>query len=193
MKISEIEEEKVKSCLQGFTDQSAQYLHVCQTWIEKYTGFAKPKIAVIVGNLRYDETNNVIDLLLRAVGDFMAPARSPRHKSLVGHGICALVAKTLESRLLKLTISLEGASQFERDIKRMQTHCIEKGWATRDTFARINQICIVLGVNSPEEIAEYWGIKSRIVWRFDLQYIGKLLSLRADFTTEEIDTSMKLL
>jgi hypothetical protein len=58
----------------------------------------------------------------------------------------------------------------------------------RDRFARLSQISTVLNLESVLEIYEYWGSRNgSLAWKLSGAEVKKILLLRIEFPTEEIN------
>ena len=58
----------------------------------------------------------------------------------------------------------------------------------RDKFSRLNQMAIVLGLESVEEFLDYWGDAAggHVTWRLTPAEVRQVLGQRQDFAKEAI-------
>lgn len=56
----------------------------------------------------------------------------------------------------------------------------------RDKFSRLSQMAIVLGLETAQELLDYWGDESSITWRLSAGEVRAVLSLRTDFSRDAV-------
>ncbi|CAJ0895435.1 9128_t:CDS:10 [Entrophospora sp. SA101] len=87
-----------------------------------------------------------------------------------------------------------GALRFDKDLRSVTNYFLSKmQWPFRDRFTRLNQISILLNLETIDEIHEYWGGSSKsssdfITWRLTVMEVKRIVGLRVDFNDEEIST-----
>ena len=90
---------------------------------------------------------------------------------------------------MSIRFNLLGATRFDEDLRAV---CAYLATMTtlgfRDRFARLSQISTVLNLESVLEIYEYWGSRnSSLAWKLSGTEVKKILLLRIEFPTEEIN------
>lgn len=56
----------------------------------------------------------------------------------------------------------------------------------RDKFARLSQMAIILGLESVQELLDYWGADSNITWRLTPVEVRSCLGQRSDFARDAV-------
>ncbi|GFH19034.1 uncharacterized protein HaLaN_15921, partial [Haematococcus lacustris] len=90
----------------------------------------------------------------------------------VVHGVLDKVVARLEALLSRKAFSQLGGLQLDRDTRTLVSHLADLTHRTvRDKFARLNQVhsatemALVLGLESVDELVDYWGGDSALTWR----------------------------
>lgn len=81
-----------------------------------------------------------------------------------------------------------GGLQLDRDVRLLVSALSDITQRTvRDKFARLTQMATVLGLEQAREILDYWGDNSgAMTWRLTEADVRQVLSLRVDFSRQEI-------
>ncbi|KAL6746871.1 component of oligomeric golgi complex 4 [Haematococcus lacustris] len=103
------------------------------------------------------------------------------------HGVLDKVVARLEALLSRKAFSQLGGLQLDRDTRTLVSHLADLTHRTvRDKFARLNQMALVLGLESVDELVDYWGGDSALTWRLTAAEVRSTLSQRADFSPAAI-------
>ena len=69
--------------------------------------------------------------------------------------------------------------QLDKDIRVLINYLTSiTSWSTREKFSRLSQISILLGLESLDELFEYWNSPLTITWRLTPNEIRQILFLR---------------
>ncbi|CAG8484778.1 5249_t:CDS:10 [Diversispora eburnea] len=84
-----------------------------------------------------------------------------------------------------------GSLRFDKDLRAVTNYFSTKmQWPFRDRFTRLNQISMLLNLESLSEIHDYWGSTTKssntITWRLTVTEAKKVIGLRIDFDPEEV-------
>ncbi|OZJ02726.1 hypothetical protein BZG36_04710 [Bifiguratus adelaidae] len=97
------------------------------------------------------------------------------------------VAKQWERIITQTKFNQLGALRFDQDLRVITRYLTSlTDWPNRDPFTRLNQMSLLLSLEKPDEIYEYWGNASAVSWRLTIAEIKKILSLRMDFDANAI-------
>jgi hypothetical protein len=128
------------------------------------------------------------------------PARHPAQDLLTPaawealfHALLDKVLARLEALLGRKAFTQLGGLQLDRDLRALVAAMADMTSGTvRDKFARLNQMAIVLGLESVEEFLDYWGDDTgHVTWRLTPAEVRSILKQRADFSKDAI-TSLPL-
>ncbi|KAL3897531.1 MAG: hypothetical protein SGCHY_003352 [Lobulomycetales sp.] len=127
---------------------------------------------------------------------------------LIGHTAVYLAKEWEKLTFASFRFTQFGALCFEKDVRAVSSHVSSMataaaaaaaeatgsssgysiGSGVRDRFTRLNQICALINLEGLDEVKDVWGAKASgsIKWRLSASEARKVLSLRTDFTVEEI-------
>ncbi|KAF5839442.1 hypothetical protein DUNSADRAFT_727 [Dunaliella salina] len=126
-------------------------------------------------------------VVLEATLLWMQPLLTTNNYEGVLHSVLDKVVARLETLLARKAFNQLGGLQLDRDIRALVGHLSELTSRTvRDKFARLNQMALVLGLETVEELADYWGGDSTITWRLSAAEVRSTLAQRTDFSREAI-------
>ena len=94
----------------------------------------------------------------------------------------------LEALMLAKRFNQLGGLQLDRDVRLLVSALSDITQRTvREKFARLTQMATVLGLEQAREILDYWGDNSgAMTWRLTEADVRQVLSLRIDFSRQEI-------
>ncbi|KAI1285373.1 Conserved oligomeric Golgi complex subunit 4 [Halotydeus destructor] len=103
------------------------------------------------------------------------------------------LATRFENAVLKCTFNKLGGFQFDRELRAIVNYLTSAtGWVIRDKFARLNQISLLLNMDSVSEVCEYFSshhiAESHTLAALKLtpSDVRKFMRLRSDFDSTEI-------
>jgi hypothetical protein len=104
------------------------------------------------------------------------------------HSLLDKILARLEVLIGRKAFTQLGGLQLDRDLRALVAAMGEMSARTvRDKFARLNQMAIVLSLESVEEFLDYWGDDTgHITWRLTPAEVRGVLKQRADFSKEAI-------
>ncbi|KAJ3304876.1 Golgi transport complex subunit 4 [Kappamyces sp. JEL0829] len=204
---SPLAREQIKSCLSNLTDYSAKTRQILKTWIENYYNQTiRPKIRNMVGALVLDakyvltedeygawEATHARAIPQKFHSQFQRLV-APHEKTLTeqnqSHLITLILSgmlKEWEGRLLQIKFGFLGALRLDKEVRDTLTLCIPHSPLSRDLFSRLTQICLVMGVEQPEEVLEVWGGRSGAIrWRLSALDVKKILATRVEFSASAV-------
>ncbi|KAJ3355811.1 hypothetical protein HDU91_005627 [Kappamyces sp. JEL0680] len=204
---SPLAREQIKSCLSNLTDYSAKTRQILKTWIENYYNQTiRPKIRNMVGALVLDakyvltedeygawEATHARAIPQKFHSQFQRLV-APHEKTLTeqnqSHLITLILSgmlKEWEGRLLQIKFGFLGALRLDKEVRDTLTLCIPHSPLSRDLFSRLTQICLVMGVEHPEEVLEVWGGRSGAIrWRLTALDVKKILATRVEFSPSAV-------
>ncbi|KAJ0399038.1 hypothetical protein P43SY_006909 [Pythium insidiosum] len=82
-----------------------------------------------------------------------------------------------------------GALQFDKDLRVLASFFGEHSPASRERFATLTQIAMVLNVDSPSDVTDFVGRRSRggVAWRLSGAQVKEVLARRVDFADAAIN------
>ena len=93
--------------------------------------------------------------------------------------VASEISTLLEKSILKCSFSKYGGLQLDKEIRLLINYLASlTSWSTREKFARLSQIAILLGLESISELFEYWNSSLTIAWRLTPNEIRQILLLR---------------
>jgi len=107
----------------------------------------------------------------------------------------AIVQRTLHSvttRIEEVAMQKKfnqlGGLQFDKDVRTLKNYFNQVSTSPiRDKFTRLTQIAFMLGsLEDASEIGLYWGEASSMNWRLSADEVRRVLSLRAEFSTQQV-------
>jgi hypothetical protein len=104
------------------------------------------------------------------------------------HLIVDKLVQRLEVLLSRKQFNQLGGLQLDRDARGLVAQLSELTARTvRDKFARLNQMAIILSLESVDEFLDYWGDESgHITWRLAPAEVRAILQQRMDFARDSI-------
>lgn len=104
------------------------------------------------------------------------------------HSLLDKLLARLEVLLGRKVFTQLGGLQLDKDVRALVSALSEMTSRTvRDKFARLNQMGIVLSLESVEEFLDYWGDDTgHITWRLTPAEVKGILAQRSDFSKEAI-------
>eukprot|EP00798_Chlamydomonas_sp_ICE-L_P008858 gene8858-3742_t len=98
------------------------------------------------------------------------------------------VLSRLEALMSRKQFNQLGGLQLDRDTRKLVSHLSELTSRTvRDKFAKLNQMAIILGLETLDEMLDYWGdAASHITWRLGVAEVRSILAQRVDFNKDAI-------
>lgn len=96
------------------------------------------------------------------------------------------VVQRLESHVFKKQYTFWGGLQLDKDVRQLSA-CFSRlaDHPVRDKLARLLQIANILQLEKASEILDYWGDGTQ-VWRLSEAEVRKVLLLRGDFSSKEV-------
>mmetsp|Transcript_22703 Transcript_22703/g.40496 ORF Transcript_22703/g.40496 Transcript_22703/m.40496 type:complete len:99 (-) Transcript_22703:227-523(-) len=81
-----------------------------------------------------------------------------------------------------------GGLQLDKDVRTVIAWFTARcGREVRDTFGRLSQFALLLNLDRPADVLDFWGVKvNGMVWQLTADELRKVLALRDDFKPEEI-------
>ncbi|CAF0710418.1 unnamed protein product [Brachionus calyciflorus] len=124
-----------------------------------------------------------LDQMLNSLKDSLSEKNKETFTSLLASETAIL----LEKSILKCSFSKYGGVQLDKEIRFLINYLTSQtSWSTREKFARLSQISILLSLENLNELFEYWNSPLAITWRLTPNEIRQLLLLRSDFKAEEV-------
>lgn len=117
---------------------------------------------------------------------------SEKNQETLTNIIAIETATHLEKNIYKCAFNKYGGLQLDKEIRVLINYLTSiTSWSTREKFARLSQIAILLGLENLNEIFDYWNSPLTITWRLTPNEIRQVLLLRSDFKADEVK-SLKL-
>jgi len=94
----------------------------------------------------------------------------------------------LDAMMMQKRFNPLGGLQFDKDVRNLigRLSGLTQG-TVRDKFSRLQQIAIILNLESVQEILDSWGDNAgSLSWRLSPAEVKKVMSLRVDFRPEDI-------
>lgn len=92
----------------------------------------------------------------------------------------------LEQQILSCEFNQLGGVQLDKDLRALTGYLSScTNWPVRDKFSRLMQIATLLTLETVNELFDYWG--SSMMWRLTPTEIRRVLRLRNDFRTEDVE------
>eukprot|EP00916_Digyalum_oweni_P017273 GHVL01028252.1.p1 GENE.GHVL01028252.1~~GHVL01028252.1.p1 ORF type:complete len:432 (+),score=73.17 GHVL01028252.1:722-2017(+) len=105
------------------------------------------------------------------------------------HQVAEQVCKRLEMCVIDKAFSLYGGLFFDSQVRRLQSYCASiSEQSVRPQFLRLNDIGTLLSLENIKEFVDYWGPTSGKNSPLSEEEIKKVLSLRTDMDSREIDS-----
>lgn len=94
----------------------------------------------------------------------------------------------LDAMMMQKRFNPLGGLQFDKDVRNLIGRLSSLTQSTvRDKFSRLQQIAIVLNLESVQEILDSWGDNAgSLSWRLSPAEVKKVMSLRVDFSPADI-------
>jgi hypothetical protein len=91
--------------------------------------------------------------------------------------VAVIIAKHLETLLLRKMFTQLGSVQFERDVRALVAFFSSKGSpGVKSKLTRLLQLSKLLALDSPQELLEYWGAnEGPVPWEFNAAEAKRLL------------------
>ncbi|EQC26422.1 hypothetical protein SDRG_15767 [Saprolegnia diclina VS20] len=201
----------IKSCLLGFEDVAKDYKELLVTAIAHIAGVFQPKLASFLTPILKKTSFDLTDAVFAAneVNDPFAAALVTQLRHLLDpyeqhlacetfeqlvDAITLVVAELLEGLLLTKLVPFNqlGAMQLEKDIRVLANYLGEKvqfNHAHYRTFGTLRQCIMVLNVDVPDDVLEFYGrptTRGVVDWKLSAGRVIELLQARVEFTTVEI-------
>ncbi len=100
------------------------------------------------------------------------------------------IAQHMERVVFQLKFSQLGALQFDKDVRALIAQVTSASqWPVRDKFGKIIQVSSLVNVDTVQDAVEFWGSGSqgKVAWRLTPIEVRRVLGLRAEFKSEEIN------
>lgn len=109
------------------------------------------------------------------------------YDNLISH-LTHEIATQLEKVVFKSTFNRLGGMQFDKELRSLISFLTSMTtWTIRDRFARLTQTATILNLETVNEILDYWGSNSGpLTWRLTPAEVRRVLSMRADFKSDDI-------
>ncbi|TPX44877.1 hypothetical protein SeMB42_g03361 [Synchytrium endobioticum] len=198
---------KVHSCLASLNEYAGRFNQVLKTWLESlFTQTIKPRIRPLLQDaykdVRYvlseeeffeSESDNVfVSRFVRsfdALIDLYQKSYTDNNYNQTMAYIVDFLVKDWERYLMSShRFNQFGAVRLDKDIRAITAYISSKTiWTSREKFSRLNQMCMLLNLESVSEVVSMWGNKAGpIAWRLTANEVKKCLALRTDFVSAEI-------
>lgn len=118
---------------------------------------------------------------------FLKPFRVVLSQDNNDHLVCVLtteLVRHMEQLIQRKTYNRFGAIQLEKELRCLFAYLTSITYvALRDHFTCLLQTCSLLNLDKVSEVAFYWNSAT---WRLTPNEVRRILSLRVEFTTDEI-------
>ncbi|TPX30987.1 hypothetical protein SmJEL517_g05574 [Synchytrium microbalum] len=198
---------KIMSCLTSLNEYSGRFGQVLKTWLDNLFGqTVKPRIRPLLQDA-YKDVRYVLseeEFFEQESGDYFVQRFVRSFDALIDlyqksytennynqtmAYIVDFLAKDWE-RLLwsNHRFNQYGALRLDKDLRAITAYLSSKTqWTSRDKFARLNQMCMLLNLDNVNEVGSIWGNKAGpITWRLTGPEVRKALALRVDFASDDI-------
>jgi hypothetical protein len=125
------------------------------------------------------------DALLEEYQDELSDANFGQLLEVVTESLTQL----LEERFMNQTFNQLGGIQLDKDVRILVKEFTRKSEASnlRDHFVRLTQIALLVNLDRPSDVLDYWGTgNGDMAWRLSKDEIKEVLSLRSDFSEDEV-------
>ncbi|KAL0482680.1 hypothetical protein AKO1_014393 [Acrasis kona] len=94
-----------------------------------------------------------------------------------------LVTSQIESSIFKKRFNKLGGLQFEKDIRTLMVYFTKKTQRTRDKFARLTRMALLLKIQNAQDVPDFWDPNT---WRMTSDDVRNVLMLRTEFKADVI-------
>uniref|UniRef100_A0A7S0ZJP8 COG4 transport protein middle alpha-helical bundle domain-containing protein n=1 Tax=Timspurckia oligopyrenoides TaxID=708627 RepID=A0A7S0ZJP8_9RHOD len=210
---------RVSAALNRLSDISTEFHSLCESAIDTLSKSLLTRISsnalnrleqldYVISEERYrrgefENEDSWVNVLIREIDSKVLNGLDTKFMEipwdLLVRNVAEWTAKKIESLILPVSlrgrrVNTLGALKFDRDIRTLNGYFSSNARraSIRDVFARLSQIALVLGLDSPSEIYDMWGPNAGVMtWRLTPSEVRRVLSLRVEFTPESI-RNMKL-
>ncbi|GLE09183.1 hypothetical protein PINS_up020774 [Pythium insidiosum] len=205
----------LQTCLLGLEDAAAELSQLLEASRKKLCKVLEPRVAsllapVIATNTKratvsyelteqmftFNEANDpfAVQFVVSMRDSIVAAFRetlSPTNLDALVDALAGCTAELLErwfyGRHVRFTQL--GALQFDKDLRVLSAFFGEHSATSRERFATLAQIAMVLNVDSPSDVTDFVGRRSRggVAWRLSGAQVKEVLARRVDFADAAIN------
>ena len=188
--------EQCKACLSTLTEYAQKTRQILTTWLQNYYKQSiQPKSRSIIPSLLLDAKYILTEDEYRAweLGDSFVSRFSnhfnrllkPFQNNMTDQNLNVIIGYVVQGLLkdwearITFRVNVFGALKFEKEIRGVIAFLSGVWVGTRDAFQRLSQISLVLGLESIDDLSEYWGVTvGGIRWKLSKADVKRILGLR---------------
>eukprot|EP00894_Picocystis_sp_ML_P002221 jgi/Pico_ML_1/52738/g3402.t1 len=166
-------------------DVSAEYAEKLRRELEEFA------MEVFSMPTDQDRIKSALSELGKAASDFSHMSKSSLEQLSMGilsKSLADSLTSRLDAMMMQKRFNPLGGLQFDKDVRNLigRLSGLTQG-TVRDKFSRLQQIAIILNLESVQEILDSWGDNAgSLSWRLSPAEVKKVMSLRVDFRPEDI-------
>lgn len=194
---------KLESCLADFSSTAVSFKELRQVGVRSVVEAVlvptlQPAIAVFSSFSHvlseedfkdYEVNDPFVQQLLLAIETAITEVKGKLIPSVFDHVFSELttdITGLLEQQILSCEFNQLGGVQLDKDLRALTGYLSScTNWPVRDKFSRLMQIATLLTLETVNELFDYWG--SSMMWRLTPTEIRRVLHLRNDFRTEDVE------